>query len=429
VLPARQSTEPALGTTLKNEAGSVVGGPHARLRRALVALQVALSLLLLIGAGLFIRSLHNLTTIDTGYDTAQLLSFSVDPILNGYEKERAHHLRETLLERIRATPGVNAAAFAGQALFTGGSWNSRITIEGYTPDRGERTIALNNQISPGYFETMGMRLLAGRNVEAQDLRPAPLDANGRPGPQAVVIVNQTFAQRFLRGGPTLGRHIGLGGDPGTPTPTEIVGVVSDAKYNNVRDEVRPQMFFPYRNGTNARLVVYVRTALPLDPTFDALRRVMHDIDPNLPLYGMERFQARIDRSLTNERLVCSLSTVFGALATLLAMTGLYGVMAYSVTRRTREIGLRMAMGARAGQVAWLVLRDALLLVAIGVAIGLPAAWFASRYIEAQLYAVAPTDPVVMAAAVLGLTAVAGAAGFIPAWRATRVNPVIALRCE
>jgi ABC-type antimicrobial peptide transport system permease subunit len=163
--------------------------------------------------------------------------------------------------------------------------------------------------------------------------------------------------------------------------------------------------------------------------FDALRRVMHDLDPNLPLFAMERFQARVDRSLSNERLVGSLSTLFGVLATLLAMTGLYGVMAYSVTRRTREIGLRMAMGASVPQVAWLVMRDALTLVAIGVAIGLPAASFASRYIEAQLYQVQPADPIVTAAAVVALAVVAAAAALIPAWRATRVNPVIALRYE
>jgi predicted permease len=429
LLPARQSTAPALGPTLKNEAGSVVGGSHARLRRALVAVQVGLSLLLLIGAGLFIRSLHNLTTIDTGIDTTRLLSFSVDPRLNGYSHSRYHLLRQTLLDRIRATPGVTAAAYASQALLTGGSWNSSIIVEGHTPERDERTISLNNTISPGYFETLGMRLQTGRTFDTHDLFPLPPAAINRPSPQPVAIVNQTFVKRFIHDGPVLGRHMGMGRDPHTPTTTEIIGVVSDAKYSSVRDEIRPQVFYPYRMGSDAGLVVYVRTTQAEDAMFETLRRVMHDIDPNLPLYAMERFQARVDRSLSNERLVGSLSTVFGLLATLLAMTGLYGVMAYSVTRRTREIGLRMAMGASVPQVAWLVMRDALTLVAIGVAVGVPAAWFAGRYIESQLYQVQPADPIVMAGAVLGLTVVAAAAGLVPAWRATRVNPVIALRYE
>jgi predicted permease len=430
LVPAWRSTQPQLAPTLKNEAGSVVGGTQAGVRKALVVSQVALSLLLLIAAGLFVRSLHNLMTVNPGIEVSRLIELYVEPAVIGYEDQRGVALGKTILTRVRAIPGVTAAALGASGLFEGGSWNSTFTIEGDRPRGNERVISHNNAVSPGYFQTLGMRLVAGRDFDERD--EPPVQIADMP-PWRTAIANQAFVRKYMDGNPTsaLGRHFGFGRDPGTPTPIEIVGVVSDAKYRSMRGDVEPQMFFPRisTGGVGANAFVYVRTAHDPNAMFQTLQRVLREVEPNLPIAGMQTFEDRIDRSLTNERLIASLSIVFGGLATLLAMIGLYGVMAYSVTRRTREIGIRMALGALSSSVAGLILREVAILVAIGIIVALPAAWAASRYIASQLYDVAPTDPTTIVLAILGLVTVAAAAGLIPALRAARVNPITALRHE
>ena len=423
LMPARSAASPELASTFKNEATNVIGGRQGSLRTILVVAQMALSLLLLIGAGLFTRSLANILSMDSGIETSRLLSFDLAPGLAGYQDQRATQFRTALLDRIRATPGVESVGMGSYPLLTGGSWNNSITVEGLTRTTGSTPSAMENGVSPGFFAALGMHIVAGRNFDDRDLQANQLDKDKR---FAVAIVNETFAKRYLPNG-AIGRHVGIGSDPGTPTPIEIVGIVSDSKYTSLREETPPQLFQPYLSGTF--MTVYVRTANAPAALAQTMRNIVAEVDPALALYGMETFDAKVDRSLVTERLVGGLSSVFGVLATLLAMIGLYGVMAYGVSRRTREIGVRMAMGAQGRQVAWLILREAVTLVACGVAIGLPAAWFASRYIETQLYGVQPMDPTVITAAVLGLTIVAGAAGFIPVWRATRVNPMIALRYD
>jgi putative ABC transport system permease protein len=426
LLPARQSTRPELAPTLKNEAGSVVGGSQVRLRKALVVAQVALSLLLLIGAGLFIRSLHNLLALDSGLDIAHVLSFDVDPPRSGHTGEAGKEFMRTLMARIQSVPGVSAAGAARVGLFQGGSWNSILTIEGVTRKPGERTATLNNAITPGYFATLGMRLVAGRAFTPQDDRLITFERDRTSS--AVAIVNEMFVKQYLGGQSAIGRHVGFGRDPGTPTPMEIVGVVSDAKYIGLRDEIRPQIFIPIlANRSTMGSTIYVRTMTPPETMFNTLRREIQRLDPNLPMFALQTFEERIDRSLTNERLVAGLSSMFGVLATLLAMIGLYGVMAYTVQRRTREIGIRMALGARSGMVAGMILREVGLLVAIGLAIGLPAAWLLGRYIVSQLYGIMPSDRLTMMAATLALIGVALLAGLIPARRAARINPITALR--
>jgi predicted permease len=427
LMPALQSARPALAPALKNEAGSVAGGSSDRLRKALVISQVALSLLLLIGAGLFIRSLRNLMAVNAGYDTTHLISFSVDPRMNGYEGVRSKQFAKTMLERIERLPGVSSAGFTGVGLLTGGSWNSTMTIEGGSARPADRVVTHNNPISPGYFTTMGMKVVTGRDFDARDEKMGPV---ARDAPPAVVIVNQTFVKRYLGDRNPLGVRIGFGRDPGTPTPIEIIGVVSDAKYRSLRGETEPQAFFAFLAGPDVGgFTIYVRTKTAPDATFPALRRVVQEIDPNLPLYAMQTFDTRIERSLSNERLIASLSAVFGVLATLLAMIGLYGVMAYTVARRTREIGIRMALGALSRDIAGMILRDVTLLVAVGLAIGLPAAWALGRYVETQLFGITAADPATMAAAVAVLASVAALAGLIPARRAARINPVRALRYD
>ena len=427
LMPAMQSARPALAPTLKNEAGAVAGGSSVRVRKALVISQFALSLLLLIGAGLFIRSLRNLMMVNPGYDTTHLISFSVDPRMNGYEGPRSKQFAKTMVERIQRLPGVSGAGFSGVSLLTGGSWNSSMTIEGGSTRPGERVVTHNNPISSGYFATMGMKIVAGRDFDARDEK---MEAVPRDALPAVVIVNQTFVKRYLGDRNPLGVRIGFGRDPGTPTPIEIIGVASDAKYRSLRGETEPQAFFAYLAAADiGGLTMFVRTKTDPDAMFPALRRVVQEIDPNLPIYAMQTFDARIERSLSNERLIASLSSVFGILATLLAMIGLYGVMAYTVARRTREIGIRIALGARSRDIAGMILRDVTLLVAAGLAIGLPAAWALGRYVENQLFGISPVDPPTIVAAVVVLAIVAASAGVIPARRAARINPVRALRYE
>jgi len=428
LVPAWRSTQPELAPTLKSEAGSVVGGSQAGARKALVVSQVALSLLLLIAAGLFVRSLHNLMTVNPGIEVSRLIEFSIDPGVIGYDDERGAALDKAILARLRAVPGVTAVAMGSSALFQGGSWNSTFTLEGYRPSGNDRVIAHNNSVSPGYFQTLGMRLVAGRDFDERDEQPLTIKDMA---PWRTAIANEAFVRKYMDGNSASapGRHFGFGRDPGTPTPIEIVGVVSDAKYRSLRGEVEPQMFFPRVTNGGGNGIVYVRTGQDPGAMFQTLRRVVREAEPNLPIATMQSFEDRIDRSLTNERLIASLSIVFGVLATLLAMIGLYGVMAYSVTRRTREIGIRMALGALSSSVARMILREVAILVAIGIVIALPAAWAASRSIASQLYGLTPTDPTTIVLATVCLITVAAAAGLIPALRAARVNPIGALRHE
>ena len=310
-----------------------------------------------------------------------------------------------------------------------------MTVEGYVPKGDENVGQWNNAVSPGYFETLGMRLLAGRDFDDRDARvsppPAPPgDESTRPPEFRVAIVNQQFVKKYFPAGNPIGRHIGFGSDPGTKTPMEIIGVVTDAKYTDVRDETQRQVFFPYHEQNTPRgFTVYVRTSRDADAMFATIRQEMQRIDANLPIFGTRTLDSQIARSLRSERMIATMSSAFGVLATLLAVVGLYGVMAYTVARRTREIGIRMALGARSGDIGWLVTREVLLIVVAGIIVGLPAAWWLSRFVATQLYGVKPMDPLALGAAIIGLTCVAVLAGLVPSRRAAKVNPTVALRYE
>jgi predicted permease len=429
--PALQSTRPNVAPTLKDHAGNVLGG-QARLRKALVASQVAVSLLLLIGAGLFMRTLNNLFAVNIGVQASSLIGFTVNPSLNGYTGDQTKVFAKALLERLRATSGVSAAGFASMRILEGNQWSSSMTIEGYAPKGDENTNTLNNAISPGYFATMGIPLVIGRDFDHRDERLGmPEPAPGQRGPDVrSVIVNEKFARHYFGASNPLGRRIGFGSDPGTPTPIEIIGVVKDAKYTDVRDDTQRQAFFPMLESRQVGgLTVYVRTARDPESMFGVIRRTVQQLDANLPIHGTRTVERQVAMSLRNERLIATMSALFGVLATLLAVVGLYGVMAYTVSRRTREIGIRMALGAQSRTIAWLVTREVLAIAAIGVALGLPAAWWLGRYVSSQLYEVTATDPTTMGAAVAGLTLVAILAGLIPSARAARVSPTTALRYE
>jgi predicted permease len=420
LVPALQSTRVNLAPALKESAGAVVGGAPMGFRRALVVAQVFLSLLLLIGAGLFIRSLQNLRKLDPGFRTHNVIAFSVDPALSGYSKARTAVFYRDLVARLRAVPGVESAAFAVVRILSGDEWDSTIGVEGYEAKPGEDMNPFFNSVSPGYFETIGLPVMAGRDFLTSDLASK----------HKVGIVNEKFAKKYFGDGTAVGRHFGFGGDPGTKTDIEIVGVVKDAKYMNMRDTIPLQDFVPYdQMDMMTSVTFYTRTRLDPEQMYAAIRHAVHEMDSNMPLYGMRTLEAQLDQSLNTERLIAFLAAVFGLLATTLAAIGLYGVMAYNVGRRTREIGIRMALGAHARAVTWLVMKEVLVLLGIGVAIALPGAWGLTRFVQSQLYGITPNDPLSIAAATAAIAAVAALAGFVPAQRATRIDPVQALHYE
>ncbi|HLK19613.1 MAG TPA: ABC transporter permease, partial [Bryobacteraceae bacterium] len=420
LVPALQSTRPKLAGTLKDQVGSIVGGHAVALRKALVVGQVTLSLLLLIGAGLFIRSLKNLKDLDPGFTTANLIGFAMDPPMNGYKPERSLEFYRQLRDNLDAIPGVESSGLAVMPVLADNEWDSSMAVEGFQHKPTETPDPHMQFISPDYFKTMNIPVLMGRDFRMTDGKGAP----------EVAIVNEKFARRYFKDGLALGRHIGMGGDPGTKLNIEIVGVVRDTKYENMRDEVPLEVYRPYHQMDFViGMYAYVRTTRQPEQAFSSIRQVVNNLDPNLPVFQMKTLETQMEESLITERLVASLSTGFGILATVLAAIGLYGVMAYMVAQRTREIGVRMALGAGITDVLWLVMKDVVLLAAIGIAVALPAAWALTRMVKSQLYGIEPNDPFTIAAAAIGIGAVALLAGYIPARKATRVEPMIALRWE
>ncbi|MGA3024017.1 MAG: ABC transporter permease [Bryobacteraceae bacterium] len=429
LVPALQATKPDVAPTLKDQVGSVAGSGHARLRKSLVVAQVTLSLLLLIGAGLFIRSLRNLRDVGPGFPASNLIAFTVDPSLNGYDGPRSITFFRELNRNLAAMPGVQSASLAMNRILEGDEWDSTVNVEGYTSKPGEDMNPQFNALSPGYFATLGVPLLEGRDFSDRDTTTIPHPGIPFPIP-SVIIVNQKLARRYFGNHSAVGRHIGFGNDPGAVADMEIIGVVKDFRYQGIRGDITRQAFIPYLGlpfATN--MTSYVRTALPPEQGFNIIRRTVAGLDRNLPVYNLRTIESTIDASLLNERLVASLSALFGALATLLAVIGLYGVMAYTVEQRTREIGIRVALGAPRGNVVWLVMKEVVAMVGVGFAIGLPAAWFSAKLVASLLYGIQPGDPISIAAAMALLAGIALLAGYIPAARASRVDPLRALRYE
>jgi len=397
-----------------------VGGGSVRLRKVLVAAQVTLSLLLLIGAGLFVKTLQNLRDTDPGFRTDSLVTFKVDPPRNGYGAERSRQFYRDLTERMNTMPGVRAASMTVVPLLDGDEWDSSVTVEGYSAKQGEYVQPHMNYPEPGLFATLGVPVLLGRDFNANDDMKAP----------KVAMINEKFAQKYFKGLSPLGRHVGMGSNPGTKTDITIIGVVRNTKYEDMRSDAPIEMYLPARQSEFVvDMTGYVRTERSPDQAMSEIRQLIRGMDANLPIFDMRSVNDQVDRSLRIERLVASLSAVFGALATFLAAIGLYGVMAFTVTRRTREIGIRMALGAKRTDVLWLVMREVLLLMAAGVAVGLPASFLLTKLVQSQLYGVTAHDPWTMVAAIVGITAIALLAGYAPGRRATKIHPMEALRCQ
>jgi len=417
--PALQATRPNIAPTLKDQAGSLAGG-GAGWRKVLVTAQVSLSLLLLIGAGLFARSLANLKDLNPGFEVSGLLSFNVNPMLNGYKPDRAKLFYQQLTQELGALPGVRSAAVSVVAPLSYNDWDEDFTVDGHIAQPGEDANSHVNYVSPGFFATLGIPVHAGRDFTERDAAAAA----------KVVIVNEKFARYYFGTRDALGRHIGKGTDPGTKTDLEIVAVVGDTRYETMRQEIPRQVYFPYlQNDFATAMTAFARTTAGPAQMFPVFRATVRKLDANLPVYLMKTEERQRDDSLSVDKLAAVLSTAFGVLATVLAAIGLYGVMAFLVTRRTREIGIRVALGALTGNVIWLVMREVLLLAGIGILIGLPAALAVSRLLASQLFGIAPNDPATIVLATAGIAAMAALSGYLPARRATRINPVTALRYE
>jgi predicted permease len=420
--PALQSLKVDLWKTLKDVVGAVSGGGGSvKLRKTLVTAQVAFSFLLLVGCGLFVRTLANLKQTNVGFQGLDnLVTFQVDPALNGYSLPRLKTFYQQLLQNVRATPGVKSAGYAVVTVLSGDEWDSTMSVEGHKNLDNEDNQAFMNAVSSDYFKTMGVPMLAGREFDARD--------SGTK--LTVAIVNRKFATHFFGDKSPLGRHVGFGDGPKSKLDIEIVGVTEDSLYEGPREGVHRQVFvsFPQSNFP-AGVGFYVRTSMDSKSLFTALRRKVQELDAGMPVYGMKTLEHQLDETLSTERLIAVLSAAFGLLATVLAALGLYGIMAFMVARRTKEIGLRMALGAPRGQVVWMVMRETLVLVAAGLAIGIPAALAVSKYVSTQLFGVKATDIASAAAALIILAVVAAGAGFLPARRASTIDPIQALRYE
>ncbi len=418
--PALRTTRPNLATTLKDQVGNIAGGSsQVRFRKALVVAQMAVSLLLLVGAGLFARSLYNLKSVDPGFRAENLMTFSIDPSLNGYSQSRIQELYARLQQDIAALPGVRGVSMADIAPLTGDVNMSTVTIEGHTRKEGEDMNPNVNNLGPGYFATLGTPLIAGREFTSRDAMGAPL----------VGMMNETAARSFFGNQNPLGKHFGFGGRRGI-ADIEIVGVVKDDKSDGLKKAAPRFVYVPYMQKKNITSIsVYARTSQAPADMASALRRAVQQADAGLPVFGMKTMQAQVDDFLFTERLIAMLSAVFGLLATALAAIGLYGVMAYAVTRRTREIGIRMALGADRAKVVRLVMGEVAVMAAVGIGIGLPCAVGLSRFVQSELFGVKAADGITLAVASVVLAAVSVLAGYVPAWRATRVDPVVALRYE
>jgi predicted permease len=416
--PAVQFWRPNLVPALKQQV--ITGGGPLRFRRIAVGVQVGLSLLLLVGAGLFMRTLRNLKSLDVGFSTDHLVTFNVDPSLAGYPPAQDLEVDSRVLRTLTALPGVRSVAGTTDSELANDNFTNTITLAGYAARENEDMNVECPYVSPGYFSSMGMPLVRGRELSDAD----------RAGTQKVAVVNESFARHFF-GDPqhALGHYVGSHGTEVKPD-TEIVGVVKDAKHAGVRQEIKRTVFTSYLQEANpGAMTFYIRTWQTPESAEATIRRAMQALDSKLVLDSFRTMEQQIDDNLTAERVVAFLAESFGALAALMAAIGLYGVLAYSTAQRTSEIGIRMALGASRASVVRVVVIEVLWLTGIAVAMALPASLLLGRAVRSQLFGISSGDPLTLCLATLVILVVATASALLPARRAAQVDPMVALRYE
>jgi predicted permease len=420
LVPALRATRVDLTPALKDSTLSQkTGGLGLRPGKALVVVQIAICMLILVGAGLFVRTLRSLENLDVGFNREHLLLFSVSPGLNGYKGTRLGSLYQEMQQRIANVPGVKSVTLLEHTLIAGGMSINTVSIPGYTPD-GKSVDIHKNLVGPRFIETMGIPLLLGRSIGERDIEGAP----------RVAMVNQAAVKDFFHGDNPIGKQIDFG-NPKKPHRVEVVGVVGNTKYGPIRDEEPSTVFLPYLQdlGEAAFMSFEVRTAKDPNSIVEEIRSAAQSVDKDLPLLKVQTENEQIEKAVFLERLFARLTSIFGFLGLTLACVGLYGIMAYAVARRTKEIGIRLAFGAQRSDILQMVMRETALLIALGVAIGLAGAVATTRLISSFLFGLEPTDPLTLVAATLLMAAVVALAGYLPARRATKVDPMTALRYE
>jgi len=439
LVPALQAARGEFITPLKDEStGSTASRGRLRMRRSLVVVQVVLSLVLLIGAGLFARSLGNLRALDLGFQPTNVIAIDIDPSRHGYKSQNIRNYFDRLLDRTRALPGVQSAGLAAITPLAGSRWNDAVTVPGYQPKKDNERWVDHNVVSPGFFATTGIPILFGRDFRPEDnpvsaVEPPAMFTPGvdpaeLEGPR-VAIVNQAFARKYFEGQNPIGGRFSRQETYHSEASYEIVGVVKDAKYFGLRKKEEPLVYLPIWRTPPRRATLLVRSTVDPSAVVDSVRSEAQALDPSIPILRTRTLNQQVDSNILQERFLATLCSFFGILALLLAAIGLYGVMAGSVTRRTREIGIRMALGAQQSSVLAMIIREAALLLIIGVAVAVPAALAVTRLARTLLYGVEPNDGFSIIAASALLIAVGVFAAFLPARKAASIDPLSALRHE
>jgi len=414
--PALQASGPDVVSSLKDEKGQARGMMRFGLRNVLVTAQIAMSVLLLIGAGLFLRSLRAAVKFDPGFEAQHLVLASLETDGTGMSTTQTQSFYQQLLERVGSQPGVRSVSLTKVVPLSGGGQRRNVFIEGYQPQPNEDTELNTNIIDLNYFDTLGITVVQGRDFKAQD----------RAGSSGVVVINEELAQRFYPGQSAVGKRLRT--DSKGPY-LEIIGVVRTAKYRNLREAPLPFIYIPLAQEMQSNMTLLVRTTNDPASMLPAMRSELQALDRNVPVYAVKTMTEQIDAALSADRMTTMLLGIFGGAALLLAAVGLYGVMSYSVARRTHEIGVRMALGAQTLDVLSLVVKNGMTLSLIGLAIGLATAFAFTRMMATLLFEVTPTDVMTYAIVSVGLLLVALLACYIPARRATKVDPLVALRYE
>jgi predicted permease len=421
LFPALHSTRPSLVSTLREDAGQKGAARGAsRFRLTLATVQIALSMALLVAAGLFVRSLVNVSRVELGVRTENLITFGVSPALNGYTPERALALFTRMEDELAALPGVTGVSASLVPILAGDNWGNSVSVQGFDAGPDTDVNSSYNEVGPGFFRTVGIPLLAGREF-------TPGDAAGAG---KVAIVNEAFARKFGLGRDAVGKYMSEDSGANAKLDIQIVGLAQDAKYSDVKQAVPPVFYRPYRQDERLGFMgFYVKTAIDPQQLMPSIQSVVSKLDPNLPVEELKTLEQQVRENVFLDRMISTLSASFAILATILAAIGLYGVLAYTVAQRTREIGVRMALGADGGAVRKMVLRQVAWMTAIGAVVGLTGAFALGRAAQSLLFEMQGHDPMTFIAATLVLAFVAFAAGFVPAQKAARIDPMIALRYE